>query len=214
MPTFNFSSAYSRHPFIEVLTSMMQPSDHVLERARKFTSLKLPPEQDVSIAYIQEKIKSEHFPATHLLQIINTKSDTLDVPVIGIILLTQCMNFWEVVVSSAERPVLSVKNVPDIPSFKVLLRWLYSNDEDELYKALSRGCDERMLVGFIQNCKFWGIVDERVIAVVIAVVERNMGLGCLALFRLLSSREGNGLYDALRRREYVGLFRAFFASVV
>ena len=63
-----------------------------------------------------------------------------------------------------------MKHVPHIPSFRILLGWFYRQNEDELYKMLvDKGHDT--LIGFACNCRFWGIVDPRLLRIVEKVLE-------------------------------------------
>lgn len=71
--------------------------------------------------------------------------------------------------------MLCLNNVPHIPSFLEVLKWLYTRNEKELYDMLSvQG--ERMLLGFAQNCRFLGIIDPKVLKVVRLLIEDRYGV--------------------------------------
>ena len=164
---------------------IMEPSEDTLEQYRNFTHLKLPPETTVPLTYLRLKIPVyfrdlflNEKSATHTLHLTNLQNETAVMPVHDLVIVTQCFNIGQIITfqtakTRKEKPSLYVSNVPDLDSFGVLLKWLYTNDEDELYEILSTSqLDQReLLCGFALNCRFWGIVDSRVCAVIRALLE-------------------------------------------
>lgn len=169
--------------FIEIVVSIMNPSPDVLELACNYTHLALHPEDTpVPLTYVRDKIPiiyREYFlhetSATHILYITSVNYGFVGVPVHDIVLAAHCLNFWKLVTIRVSRNVVNavpvlVENVPHIRSFLVLLRWLYTNDEDELVAALRIG-GYKMLLGFAQNCRFWGVISSEVIEIVKKLME-------------------------------------------
>ena len=62
-----------------------------------------------------------------------------------------------------------IEGLPHLESFGTLLRWLYTNDEEEVYQALA-GMEDGGLYGFAMNCRFWGVVDVRIRGVMRALL--------------------------------------------
>ena len=156
-----------------------------MEEYRSFTHLKIPPDTTVPLTYLRLKIPvyySDLFlnekSATHTLHLTNLRNETAVMPVHDLVIVTQCLNIRQIITlqtpkTRKAKPSLHVSNVPDLDSFGILLKWLYTNDEDELYEILSTSQLDRrdLLCGFALNCRFWGIVDSRVCAVIRALLE-------------------------------------------
>ncbi len=170
--------------FIKIVVSIMNPSPDVLELARNYTHLVLPPQDTpVPLTYVRRKIPMVYWKyflheesATHILHLTGVNYDFVSVPVHDIVLAVHCLNIRKLVTIRVSRkvvnakPMLLVENVPHIASFLVLLRWLYTNDENELVAALRIGGDE-MLLGFAQNWRFWGVISSEVIEVLKKLME-------------------------------------------
>ena len=164
---------------------VMAPSDETLENYRNFTHLKIGPETTVPLTYLRCKIPVfyrdlflNEKSATHTLHLKNIRNETAVMPVHDLVLVAQCLNIRQVITvqtlkTRTAKPSLLVTKVPDLDSFGILLTWLYTNDENELYEILSTSqFDIRELIcGFALNCRFWGIVDSRVSAVIRALLE-------------------------------------------
>jgi hypothetical protein len=178
--------------FARMLLTRMEPEDDVLEYARTFTHLAMFSEGSIPLTYVRTKIPFcyqnfflDEYSATHFLQLTSTDGQSLVIPVHDIVLVVQCLRISTLVTLETNhrkkgdvKPVFMVNDVPHLDSFWILLKWLYSNDEDELYDSLERLCldGDEMLFGFVQNCRFWGVVDLRVFAVSRAFVEARFGI--------------------------------------
>ena len=176
--------------FAAMLLSMMKPEAEVLKYAQAFTYLKISGVM-VPMTYVRTKIAPcfrdyylDARSATHTLRLTSTNRQPFFLPVHDIVLVTQCLRVHKLARLQTNhrkllkvKPVLHVEGVPHIDSFWILLKWLYSNDEDELYEALEQSCLEgnEMLFGFVENCRFWGVIDSRVFGVVKALVEEKFG---------------------------------------
>ena len=170
---------------------VMAPSDETLEQYRNFTHLKIPPETTVPLTYLRLKIPVfyrdlflNEKSASHTLHLKNLRNETAVMPVHDLVLVVQCLNLQQILTlqtlkTRTAKPSLLISNVPDLDSFGILLKWLYTNDEDELYEILSTSqLDKRELIcGFALNCRFWGIVDSRVSAVIRALLD-DLGYAC------------------------------------
>jgi hypothetical protein len=195
MPRQTFKGSYSGESdekFARMLLTMMEPEDDVLEYARTFTHLSMFSEGSIPLTYVRTKIPFcyqnvflDEYSATHLLQLTSTDGQSLVIPVHDIVLVAQCLRISTLVTLETNhrkkgnvKPVFMVKDVPHLDSFWILLKWLYSNDEDELYDSLEKRCfdGDEMLFGFVQNCRFWGVIDLRVFAVLRAFVEARFGI--------------------------------------
>ena len=179
--------------FVSSMLLVMEPSGPTMERYRNFTHLKIPPESIVPLSYLRHKIPAYYSDlflnersATHNLHLTNLQNDTAVMPIHDLVLVAQCHNIRQVITNQTPKkrgakPSLHVANVPDLDSFGILLKWLYTNDEDELYEILSTSqLDQReLLCGFALNCRFWGIVDARVTAVIRALLD-TFGCGMLS----------------------------------
>jgi hypothetical protein len=170
--------------FSKTFLSMMDPQPGVLEYAQTFTEITLSSGVTVPLPYIRAKIPScyrhlflDDESATHTLRITDIQHTFLDIPVHDIVLVAQCLRINELLTLQPNhrkmgnvKPLFVVNDVPQLDSFWVLLQWLYSNDEDELYETLEISGHEN-LCGFMENCRFWGVIDVRVAAVVRELVE-------------------------------------------
>jgi len=170
---------------------LMTPSDETLERYHDFTHLKIAPETTVPLTYLRFKIPIfyrdlflNEKSATHTLHLKNLRNETAVMPIHDLVLVAQCLNIRQIITlqtpkTRTAKPSLLVSNVPDLDSFGILLKWLYTNDEDELYEIITTSqLDKRELIcGFALNCQFWGIVDSRVRAVIRALLE-DLGYPC------------------------------------
>jgi hypothetical protein len=177
--------------YATTILSILEPTNEIMDLARAFTHLKF---CDISIPlpYIRSKIPAfykNYFlndkTATHDLHLSGTNNSAIGVlPIHDLVLVAQCLTIRQIITSSSPKPskkakrALYVENVPDLNSFGILLRWLYSNDEDELYEILQRSRleDNNILMGFALNCRFWGVIDFRLIAVIRTLLEE---MGCL-----------------------------------
>jgi hypothetical protein len=74
------------------------------------------------------------------------------------------------------RKTFLVEGIPHMESFGTLLRWLYTNDEDELFETLKQ-MEEGALYGFAMNCRFWGVIDVRIRGVMHALFGAGYALG-------------------------------------
>jgi hypothetical protein len=169
---------------------VMEPSDETLAQYRNFTHLKIAAETTVPLTYLRLKIPVfyrdlflNEKSASHTLHLKNLRNETAVMPVHDLVLVVQCLNLRQIITlqtlkTRTAKPSLMVSNVPDLDSFGILLKWLYTNDEDELYQILSTSqLDKRELIcGFALNCRFWGIVDSRVSAVIRALLH-DLGYG-------------------------------------
>ena len=168
--------------------------------------------------YVKDKIPAcwgllnDDRSATHMLYLKTL--DTIPIAIHDIIFKAQCLNFRQVAIHQALRnplrsnprrqnrrrnqrrfrqntpkakPSLLVKDIPDIQSFLELLKWLKSNNVRELYERLRR--NEGILLGFAQNCRFWGVIDPKVIAVFKMVVEENSTRNSVAKNLLLEASQ-------------------------
>jgi hypothetical protein len=172
--------------------SILEPTAETLERTRGFTHIKISSDAIVPLPYIRAKIPSyyQNFflnetTATHDLYLTSINSETARLPVHDLVLVAQCMNISRLATllpngqkKKKEKDALHVEGVPDLNSFGILLKWLYTNNEDELYEILKTSClgNSDLVVGFAMNCRFWGIVDTRVAAVVRALLQ-DIGWG-------------------------------------
>jgi hypothetical protein len=175
-----------------MILSIIEPTTETLERARCLTHIKITSDVVVPLTYIRAKIPSHYqnfflneTTATHDLHLTSISCETARLPVHDLVLIAQCLNIGHLATllpnspkKRKERQSLYVGNVPDLNSFGILLKWLYTNDEDELYEILRASCfgNNNLLVGFAMNCRFWGITDMRVAAVVRALLH-NLGCG-------------------------------------
>lgn len=185
--TLDFDDAFSN-----LVLSTMIPSANVFEYSRRFTHVTIAPKVTVPLTYVRAKIPDFYADfflnedtATHILHMTSLTGESASMPIHDLVLVAQCLEIWRLVtlVPSAPKPDgtegkpgLFVENVPHLEAFGVLLRWLYTNDEDELYETLEKpqmlNRDE-LLLGFAQNCQFWGVIDTRVLGVVRAILEGN-----------------------------------------
>ena len=184
--------AFGRTDLQSEVLSIIEPTAETLERARYFTHIKISSDAVVPLTYIRAKIPSHYqnfflneMTATHDLYLTSVTGETARLPIHDLVLIGQCTNIGHVTIllqydqkKKKERDSLYVGNVPDLNSFGILLKWLYTNDEDELYEMLKSSClgNNVLLIGFAMNCRFWGIADMRVTAVVRALLQ-NLGYG-------------------------------------
>jgi hypothetical protein len=173
--------------FAELVLSIIEPSRELIEYSRGFTHLTISSERNVPMPYIRAKIPMiykdvylDETTATHTLHLTSVNGMTAEIPIHDLVLVAQCLETRRLVKLQSNRrkqenvkPVLFVENVPHLESFGILLRWLYSNNEDELYEGLRRSRDngDDIVLGFAQNCRFWGMIDARVLGVVRTIVE-------------------------------------------
>ena len=177
--------------FVSSVLLVMEPSEETTERHRNFTHLKIPPETTVPLTYLRLKIPTfyrnlflNEKSATHTLHLTNLRNEIAVMPVHDLVLVSQCLNIRQIITRQTTKtrkakPALLVSSVPDLDSFGILLKWLYTNDEDELYEIISTSQIEKreLLCGFALNCRFWGIVDSRVTGVIRALLE-DFGYTC------------------------------------
>lgn len=173
----------------DLILSTMTPSPNVFEYSRRFTHVTIAPKVSVPLTYVRAKIPEfytdfflDDESATHILHVTSVTGETASVPIHDLVLVAQCLEVWRLVTlvpapPKSEgvdcKPGLFVENVPHLDAFAVLLRWLYTHDEDELYDTLE-GLQlnrEELLLGFAQNCQFWGVIDTRVQGVVRTILE-------------------------------------------
>src|SRR5208282_4572918 len=102
--------------------------------------------------------------------------ETAVIPIHDLVLVAQCLEIQRLVTPQSNspknkksKPSLFFDNVPDLDSFRILLKWLYTNDEDELYETLRDSF--QLLFGFAMNCKYWGIIDFRVTGLIRTLLE-------------------------------------------
>jgi hypothetical protein len=155
--------------------SILYPTPALLESARASTHLNLGNGPSVPLAYIQAILPVFHLyfdneSATHTLFLIDTNQRSREISVHDIILQSQCFRIRHVFELSncsneGHYKRVLIMHVPDIDSFEILLKWLYSNNKKELYANLSMQNDD-VLLGFAKNCRDLGVVDQRAIHVV------------------------------------------------
>ena len=175
-------AAFTDDDFRTVIMTMLVPSGEVERRAREFTHLTISG-VPVPLAYIRAKLP-EHYAqyfldeesATHHLHLKTATHGTQVVPAHNLVLDAQCLNWRHVIKSpdpTATREIMSkaviIEGLPHLESFGTLLRWLYTNDEEEVYQALA-GMEDGGLYGFAMNCRFWGVVDVRIRGVMRALL--------------------------------------------
>lgn len=182
---------------------MMHPPPEILHSAREITHLRVDRNSEpIPLTYIRKAIQvvgqtviGDEDSATHILHIIGVNYDFQAFFIHDIVVAVQCRLLWDLVtyngdsktesdsyirdlatnqLENGRKPTLLVKNVPHIPSFSVLVGWMYRNNEKELYHTLSTEHDE-MLLGFAQNCNFWGIIDSKISHVVMLLVKSRIG---------------------------------------
>ena len=176
-PTFNHNQ------FASTILWILQPTPEVLEYSRHFTHITISSEIAVPLPYIRAQIPHmyEYFflnekTATHDLHLTSVNHETAIIPIHDLVLVAQCLDIQHIVTlrsnspkGKKSKPSLFVENVPDLDSFRILLKWLYTNNEDELYETL--GDSFQLLFRFAMNCKFWGIIDFRVTGVIRTLLE-------------------------------------------
>jgi hypothetical protein len=178
----------------DTILSLMEPTAEVLEYARVFTHLTISNDVIVPLTYIRMQIPQIYKTSflnlktsTHILQLTDLNGQVTTVPIHDLVFVAQCLEIRNRVALQPQtyntgilgdtgqgmKPVLNVVGVPHFESFGVLLRWLYENDEDGLYETLdaSRGNGDGFVLGFAQNCRFWGVIDARVTGVVRALFD-------------------------------------------
>jgi len=174
--------AFTNEDFRKVVMTMLEPSAEIKRRAREFTHL-IVSGVPVPLTYIRTKIPEyydQYFldegSATQHLHLKTATHGMQVVPVHNLVLDAQCLQWRHVikpaVATSSEQKTkgaVVIEGLPHLESFGVLLRWLYTNDEDELYQELA-GMEEGGLYGFAMNCRFWGVVDIRIRGVVLALL--------------------------------------------
>lgn len=174
---------FSHHLFANMILSLLQPSPEILEYSYNFKHLTISSEVGVPLTYIRAKIPEiyQYFflnekTATHNLHLTSVNHESTVLPIHDLVLIAQCFEVQDLVTlrsnspgNTKSKPSLFVENVPDLDSFRILLKWLYTNNEDELYEILRDSF--HLLLGFAMNCKFWGIVDFRVTGVIRKLLE-------------------------------------------
>jgi len=178
-------TAFTNEDFRTVIMTMLVPSGEVEKWAGEFTHLTISG-VPVPLAYIRAKIPeyySQYFldddSATHHLHLKTATHGTQVVPVHNLVFDAQCLN-WRHVIKSPDatsareitRKAVVIEGLPHLESFGTLLRWLYTNNEEEVYHALVR-MEEGGLYGFAMNCRFWGVVDVRIRGVMRAVLSSD-----------------------------------------
>jgi len=168
--------------WVDAILSLLEPSPEAFECSTSFTNLVIN-SQEVPFHYVRDKIPSVYrnlflngTNTTHTLHLTSVLQEKASMPIHDIVMITQCFEFLRIVGTERRRrnqrkrrPSLYVEGVPDLNSFGVLLKWLYTNDEEELFRMLSEARPWDLIYGFAQNCKFWGVVDERISKVIQAV---------------------------------------------
>jgi len=178
-----------QNSILDTVMAIMRPTAEMLAYSNTFTHIQISNQAAaVPISYIRERIP--HFyrhlyldeqTSTHSLQLHSINLQTLTMPAHDLVLTTQCLAIrnvasFQTTVPGMTKPALVIQNVPHLPSFGVLFRWLYANDQDELYEALAgarAGGGLETVFGFAQNCQFWGAIDPRITGVVRALLETN-----------------------------------------
>ena len=164
--------------FANLVLSTLRPDNETLIYANTFTHLTISHER-IPLSYILDQIPQVYEglylhqqSSTHTLHLTDLNGQNGTFPIHDLVLVAQCLRL-PVIEQTAVCQVISVENVPDVDSFGILLRWLYAHDERELYEMLRQavGIGGSKLLAFAQNCKFWGIVDERVVRVVRSILE-------------------------------------------
>lgn len=176
------------NPILDTVLAIMQPTAEMVEYSNNFTHIQVSTQASaVPISYIREKIPQFYRPlylneqsATHILQLTSINQETSIMAAHDLVLLAQCLAIRNVasfqqIIPGMAKPALVIQNVPHLQSFSVLFRWLYTNDQDELYESLaaSRVNGPEMIFGFAQNCKFWGALDPRIVGVLRALLETS-----------------------------------------
>jgi hypothetical protein len=177
-----------QNSMLETVLAIMQPTAEMLEYSNTFTHIQISNQATaIPISYIRERIPQfyrhlylDDQSSTHGLQLRSINQETSVMPAHDLVLVAQCLairnvsNFQQIIPGVA-KPALVIHNVPHLPSFGILFRWFYSNDQDELYEALAGSMvnGPEMVFGFAQNCKFWGAVDPRITGVIRALLETN-----------------------------------------
>jgi hypothetical protein len=171
-----YTCAYANQ-FASTILSILEPTAEVCQYAFNFTHIQVSSEIAVPLTYIRNKIPANYRKqflnektATHYLHLTSIVDETAVIPIHDLVLVAQCMELRRRVTSASPKHQkfqhsLFVENVPDLNSFGILLKWLYTNDEHKLYELLKESSLE-LILGFAMNCNFWGIIDGRVIAVV------------------------------------------------
>jgi len=188
--------------FYEKILSIMHPPTAILRSAREFTHLRVDHNSaPISLTSIRDAIQvlgpivfGDEDSATHILHIIGVNYDFQGFFIHDIVVAVQSRLLWDLVTYNTDRktesdsyvrnlarnrlengckPKLLVKNIPHIPSFSILVEWMYRHNEKELYHTLSAEGDE-MLLGFAQNCNFWGIIDSKLSRVIMLLVKNRV----------------------------------------
>jgi len=166
------NSACNEVVFTKVLMWILTPSGDLIKRVKERRNITLDGNVPVPLPYIRHVIQkcSEifyQFPPTHILCLITPAQEVRQFPVHDVVLEAQCFNL--VFPPRRDRraaQVVVVKDVLDLESFRILLAWLYTNDEKKLSKRLIEHGVGRTMVNFVLNCRFWGVVDARIQEVV------------------------------------------------
>lgn len=187
-PASAYVAGQLQNSMLETVLAIMQPTAEMLAYSNSFTHIQISNQVSaIPISYIRERIPQfyrhlylDEQSATHSLQLTSINQETLVMPAHDLVLVAQCLAIRNVssfaqIIPGMAKPALVIHNVPHLQSFNILFRWLYSNDQDELYESLaaSRANGSAMIFGFAQNCKFWGAIDPRITGVIRALLETN-----------------------------------------
>jgi hypothetical protein len=184
--------AFALRGFQAAILNVLLPSPGVQQRAREFHHLNIS-DVPVPLTYLRAKIPEfyaalflDERDATHELHLQSGTHVTQIVPVHDLVLVAQCLELRRVikplpanettVSGEGVRKAFLVEGIPHMDSFGTLLRWLYTNDEEELFEAL-KPMEEGALYGFAMNCRFWGVIDARIRGVMQALFGAGYGVG-------------------------------------
>jgi len=183
------SGSYSDMSFSEQLINLLTPECQVIDMFHALPDWHVTQEISIPMSYIRAQISNlgpdmymDHASASHYIRVSNMCTphfDRLLYPVHDVVLLAQCAKLPFVAIpqnQKGSKPTLVIPNLPHLSSFSHLLRWLYTNDEHDLYNDLAEATEEEgseFLRGFAENVSFLGIVSSELIGVVRAVLEGN-----------------------------------------
>jgi len=187
-PANTYVAGSVHNSMLDTVLAIMQPTAEMVEYSNNFTHIQVSTQASaVPISYIREKIPQFYRPlylneqsATHMLQLTSINQETAMMPAHDLVLVAQCLAIRNVasfqqIIPGMAKPALVIQNVPHLQSFGLLFRWLYTNDQDELYESLaaSRVNGPETIFGFAQNCKFWGALDPRILGVLRGLLEAS-----------------------------------------
>ncbi len=116
--------------------------------------------------------------ASHLLQLqpASSRSPVELFPVHDVFLLSQCAHMHQistVVTHNAllQMPTLLVHDMPHSQTFKLLLWWLYFNDEEDLVDQLQDMTSPQELHGFAENARYLGVVHLGILRAMEAAIK-------------------------------------------